>query len=298
MNMAFSAALAVHLAGSIRAARRNYRKRLKRCQKKFSETAVHDLRVETRRLLAMVDLLQTLSFEDSLKKTRKILKERLDMFAELRDTQVQLRLLKPLWREFPEARDLKKKLRQHERQIVSRVRHKIKTAKYTRVVRRLKALEKHLGKSVAAKSPRTSSGVISSALRQAFARVAALRQQVGRNDSAAIHRMRVAFKRFRYLSELLQPFLPQMTAERLRRMQKYQAMAGEIQDLEILLARLKQLIGDKEIQPATIMKLRSNLLQHRRRALVLFMERIDDLFKFQPDDGVGRKQTQPRIFSA
>ena len=46
-------ALATHLTASVRTMRRRYRKRLARCQKKFSETSVHHLRIETRRMLAL-----------------------------------------------------------------------------------------------------------------------------------------------------------------------------------------------------------------------------------------------------
>src|SRR5215510_8859246 len=94
--------LAVHLAGSVRAARRRYRKRLVRCQKKFSESAVHELRVEARRILALLDLLDAVHFGDSLRKLAKNFKRRLDAFDDLRDTHVQRRLLQPLWRDFPE----------------------------------------------------------------------------------------------------------------------------------------------------------------------------------------------------
>jgi hypothetical protein len=40
------------LTGALQAQWKRYRKKLKRCQQKFSEKAVHDSRVETRRLLA------------------------------------------------------------------------------------------------------------------------------------------------------------------------------------------------------------------------------------------------------
>jgi len=52
VNATFPPQLAGHLAESVRSARRRYRKRLARCQEKFSEKAVHGLRIETRRILA------------------------------------------------------------------------------------------------------------------------------------------------------------------------------------------------------------------------------------------------------
>ena len=110
MNPDFPAELARHLAESVRAARRRYRKRLARCQDKFSENAVHELRIETRRILALLDLLEALRCAAPLKKLRKTFKRRLDAFDDLRDTHVQQVLLKPLWKDFPEARPLKKHL--------------------------------------------------------------------------------------------------------------------------------------------------------------------------------------------
>ena len=106
MTARSSTSLAASLAGRVKAERRRYGKRLERGRRKFSEKAVHDLRVETRRLLALLDVLIALHFPGPLKKIRKVFKKRLDAFDELRDTHVQLLLLKPLCQEFPEAREL------------------------------------------------------------------------------------------------------------------------------------------------------------------------------------------------
>ena len=76
-----AASLAASLAIRLKAERRRYRKRLERCQRKFSESAVHELRVETRRLLALLDLMCALHNPGSLRKARKLFKERLDAHA-------------------------------------------------------------------------------------------------------------------------------------------------------------------------------------------------------------------------
>jgi len=83
---------------------RRYRKRLRQCQRRFSQEAVHDSRVETRRLLATVELLCAFIPERELKKARRALKKHLDAFDRLRDTQVQLTYVGHLLHEFPAAR--------------------------------------------------------------------------------------------------------------------------------------------------------------------------------------------------
>jgi CHAD domain-containing protein len=117
----------------------------------------------------------------------------------------------------------------------------------------------------------------------AFRRVVILRRQIKRNQPATIHHMRVAFKRFRYTAELLQPFLPHFTPERLARMKDFQTAAGNIQDVVVLLARLDKDIKSQELDSACIKNLRGELLHHERRAINSFMERIDELMDFEPE---------------
>lgn len=283
MSPEFPAALAVHLAGSIRIMRRRYRKRLARCQKKFSESAVHGLRIETRRLLAMLDLLGALRLRDSLKKTRKVFKKRLDAFDELRDTHVQLSLLKPLCRDFPEAREFDLLLLRHEKELIAQLHQNIEAVKQARLERRLKALEKQLRRSAKAKSRKAGDSLAASALRDAFARVVHLRRQIRRTNTKTIHQMRVAFKRFRYMSELLQPMLPSLTKRHLHRMQEYQSKMGDIQDMEVLLAGLKDSVVERCLSAGLMRNLRSELLCRRRRLIDVFLAAIDGLFDFDPD---------------
>ena len=79
-----------HLGHSLNTQWRRYRKRLKHCRERFSEAAVHDVRVEARRLLSTIELLGAFIPERDIKKVRRALKRHLDTFDRLRDTQVQL----------------------------------------------------------------------------------------------------------------------------------------------------------------------------------------------------------------
>jgi CHAD domain-containing protein len=50
---------------------------------------------------------------------------------------------------------------------------------------------------------------------------------------ATIHRVRVAFKSFRYMVEIVHPLLRNFPAENIKRMNDYQSLMGEIQDAEV-----------------------------------------------------------------
>jgi CHAD domain-containing protein len=294
VNATFPPKLATHLAESVRASRRCYRKRLERCQEKFSEKAVHNLRTETRRILASLSVIEALHFEGSLKKLRKTFKKRLDSYDDLRDTHVQLVLLKPLWPKFPEAGELKKQLCKCEQRLVSELSCEIQTAKSGKLNRGLKEIEKSLRQCAKNPPHGRSTAVAQTLLGGAFRRVLALRRHVKRNQPQTIHRMRVAFKRFRYTAELLRPFLPHFTSQRLARMKDFQAAAGDIQDVAVLLARLEKDVNNGDLDPACIRNLRAELLRHERSAVDSFMERIDELMDFEPELPVALK---PKIVS-
>jgi len=286
VNPNFPPKLASHLAESVGAARRRYRKRLARCQKKFSEKSVHDLRIDTRRILALLDLLETLHFGESLAKLRKTFKKRLDAFDDLRDTHVQRELLKPMWEKFPEAKDFKKHLRKCEKRLECEMSHDIKSAKSGGLNRCLKDIEKTLCQCASNAPVGGSAGQAQILLSAAFRRVVVLRRQIRRSKPATIHRMRIAFKRFRYTAELLQPFLPDFTDKRLQRMKDFQAAAGNIQDVAVLLERIDKDIEHEEINTASVKNLRKELSRCEQRAIDALMERIHELMNFEPKDSM------------
>jgi CHAD domain-containing protein len=289
--MKSSTALARHLAKSVRTMRRRYRKRLARCQENFSEAAVHNLRIQTRRMLALLDLLGALQIRDGMKKMRKVFKQRLDAFDRLRDTQVQLSLLRPLWRDFPETRNLDIWLRRRERRFILDLRHTIKAIRRRRIERRLKDLEKLLRKTArAGKSPMIKA-LAAAALTDAYARVLALRRRIRHDDTATIHRTRVAFKRFRYTSELLQPLFPRLTRKRLRKMQAFQSLMGDIQDVEVLLTELAQAIAKGHMRALDGRRLQQELNRRRQELITTFMTAVTKIHEFQPGKLMRRART-------
>jgi CHAD domain-containing protein len=145
----------------------------------------------------------------------------------------------------------------------------------------LKDVEKCLRSCADDRSRQDATQLAAAALRDTFRRVFALRRKVRASEPATIHHLRVCFKRFRYVSELLRPMLPWLTSALIDRMKEYQVAAGKIQDLEVLLARLAKLVAARKLSPAAVRNLRSELLRQKREAIDCFMARIDDLLEFE-----------------
>jgi len=208
---------------------KSYRAELKRCRAEFSNEAVHDLRVATRRMLALIQLLHSIAPRPRLQKLTRAFKDQLDEFDDLRDTQVILAEISEVMQELPQLHDFQKHLQFTEQKLLRTLRKKIKQMESSEVTKRIR-------KTHEAITAETGSE-LSSQIMQAIDDVYLLtKQRLGWVDltrPATIHRVRIAFKSLRYMIEIAQPVLNDFPVENLKRMNDYQSLMGEIQDAEV-----------------------------------------------------------------
>ena len=100
-----------------------YQDCFKLCQKDFSKEAVHDLRVATRRLLIMLEILETLFLGMKGRKLRRELKRQLDCLDELMDTQVQIAFVEEEMAEVDGITAFIKYLNRREASLLKQVEH-------------------------------------------------------------------------------------------------------------------------------------------------------------------------------
>ena len=261
---------------------RTFRSELKRCQKKFSEEAVHDLRVATRRLISTLDLVDRIHPETKLRKARRALKKQLDTFSPLRDVQVQLLSIEKMLPSFPELQGFYDSLMQREHKLVQRLSidlKGIKTGKIkARVARAAGQLEILLDTPAAQQEKRTEA---IQAVEIAFNRVVECKQAIDPSDSASIHRMRVAFKKFRYLVEALAPVLRYVTSQQLKAMDAFQGSMGDIQDADVLLTNVRTFARQRGTECEAALAHALEELFRRRTALIeSFLGSAATLFTF------------------
>jgi len=208
---------------------KNYRAELKRCRAEFSNEAVHDLRVATRRMLALIQLLNSISPRPRLQKLTRAFKDQLDEFDDLRDTQVILAEISEVMQELPQLHDFQKHLQFTEQKLLRTLRKKIKQMESSEVTKRIRKTHE----AIAAET----NSELGSQIMQAIDDVYLLtKQRLGWVDltrSATIHRVRIAFKSLRYMIEIAQPVLINFPIKNLKRMNDYQSLMGEIQDAEV-----------------------------------------------------------------
>ena len=279
-----------YLAASLRKQWKRYRKKLKCCQREFSQSAVHESRVETRRLISIVDLLGAFLADGPVRKTRRILKRHLDRFDELRDTHVQLLSLAKMLRIFPVLQPFHAALEEQERRAVKSTARRIKRIKAARLARLVAALAKGLEEAPKPGAHRRSGPTrLLQAVNWAFTRVVELRRSIDPRDTATIHRTRVAFKNFRYMVEALAPLFPGVSPRQFQAMKEYQSMMGDIQDNEVLLASFAAFRRKRRISPDSAGRFEEELLRRHQWLISAYLQNADHLFEFWPSSHRPRK---------
>jgi len=213
---------------------KSYRMELKRCRAEFSNEAVHDLRVATRRMLALIHLLDSLTPRPRLQKLIRVFKEQLDDLDDLRDTQVILAEISEMLHELPQLHDFQKRLQFTEEKSLRVLRKKIKQLESSEVARRIRKTHETI-------EAETNSDLRSQVIQAVDDVYLITKQRLGWVDlarSATVHRVRIAFKSFRYMVEIIQPLLKDFPIENLKLMNDYQALMGEVQDAEVFMQTL------------------------------------------------------------
>lgn len=250
-----------------------YRAELKRVRSEFAEEYVHDLRVAIRRLIAVVDMGRVVTGQKKIKKSQSLLKSHLDAFDHLRDTQVQLVIAEEIQSELPEIAVYIARLREREKKQSQHLEKRIKDFHSSRVSHQVARLTDVL---LAQNTPEAQTAIWA-AVDAAYARVVQRQRAVLPEDTTTIHRMRLAFKKFRYRVELVYDLLPNAPEDLLRRLHDYQSAMGEIQDAEVGLQMLNEFMIRSH---AEIPSVHARFIEMHQARIAAFLEQANDLQSF------------------
>jgi CHAD domain-containing protein len=229
--------------------RQKYRQEFNRARADFSEEAVHDLRVATRRILALLDLLRLLTPELPLKPIRRELKTQLDNLDRLRDTQVMLVEVRERMEILPSLASFQAYLEGEEQQALVEARKALGEINFVAVSRLnsdLLGLRQQLAGRDGVMDPLSAADAAFGTVTQRFAAVEPA-------VPPTFHSLRVAFKKFRYTVEILHSLAPGFPRGNLKLMGDYQTALGRIQDAEVMLAALGRFVrGDKTFDPTPV----------------------------------------------
>ncbi len=258
---------------------------LARCQKRANEPAIHDLRVAIRRLIATLRLADVVLPDEAITKHRRMLRSTLREFNALRDVHISLLAMNDLQRRIPPASSYVKVLRLRERTVLRDAARQLKLVKTRGIETAITEIQQSLLKISADPILRPAARTMMlGAYAQSFSRVVRARQAVRADDPSTIHRLRVAFKRLRYMSEVLQPLLPWLNARRRKAMHAYQTAMGEIQDLEVLTGGVRAFASSMPLTSRlSMLTVQEALFLRRKEKIDAFLRTADAVEMFWSD---------------
>jgi CHAD domain-containing protein len=269
---------------------KTYRGELKRCQKEPGEEAIHDLRVATRRLLALVDMLRVVSPHPRLQKLRRTFKNQLDSLDELRDTQVMLMEVAHTLAHVPELAPFQKYLAKREKRLLKSTAKAIQSFKTANVRKRLDSTRKALLKMGTENDGQKSSlQIVDEAYKAALRRF----RRIEPAQPATIHRARIAFKKFRYMVEIVHPLAANFPEDNLKQMHAYQGLMGDIQDLEVFIAALDDFADkDASYDPGPVRRFYQQRHAEAINAYIEDMQQINIFWRPAPDSSFPWEERQ------
>lgn len=271
------------LASSLQDRWQSYHQQLQLCRHQFSEEAVHELRVATRRLMALLTLLSSVSPGAMGETATRILKSQLKALNDLRDTHVQRAFFQEQIPRFPELFLVCDFLQRRERRLVKVVDSKLEGFKTRKLDKAISSLRADLHSQSADWSrPTQLLAAVMRGTTKAFAVAVARHGAIDPADPVTIHRTRVAFKRFRYMVECLSPAFTGLGKRALRPLAIYQRRMGILQDLEIMRHCLERFSKDHEGTEDLLRPFCRQLQRRRTRSLRRFLRSADHLLNFWP----------------
>ncbi len=232
-------AIATQLASALRDQLQRFSKMLHRCQRAFSEEAVHDARVSCRRLIAQLTLVRAAMGDPGVELMLQTLKRLLKSLGDLRDVQVQKSALADGLHRHPEIAGLWIELARREDDLIRAGSERVarfKLGRLERQVRKLCAALEDPVMQLGAKSSLREAAI--RALWGAFDEVLRRQRAIVASRPNTVHRVRVAYKKFRYMVDSMPPALGCVSAEQLSGMAAQQRAMGEIQDVAVGLRML------------------------------------------------------------
>ncbi len=258
-----------------------YQKIALKIAKTASEDSVHDLRVLTRRILAVLHIIEKSAPALRAKKIKKRLKKNLRQLAPLRDLHIQIQLLERLLPDYPEAVLFLNQYKKKEKKSAKKIKKKFESVKLRKLRKRLDFVETQIENLL--KEPESASHGLSIGLSEvnlAFSKVVDRKNKLNLSDFSTVHQMRMAFKKFRYLLEILRPVLPEINKKRKKEMKSFQKQMGEIQDLEVLMENLKSFKPRGAEKALFLKKMTADLEEKQKLLASKFIPASEKIYSF------------------
>jgi CHAD domain-containing protein len=255
---------------------KNFSVAWKNARTKASEKSVHDLRVSTRRLIAILELGKTLSTDAGIAKLQRRFKKVLKGMGPLRDTQVLLVQVARI----PKTTlvgDFKKTLVRRERREIDDIRGELKRGRKQKLSKAVDGVRSEFGhEAFGQEKVHRSIERVLTARGNALLKAQRRFHRSQPTNEELLHEMRIALKKFRYVVEAAQPVLGDDAKTRARELHGFQQLIGDSRDVELLRNALEKWANKKGKKIAVVPAL-DRLEQQRDALLKKIMDSLTEM---------------------
>jgi len=242
--------------------------RLEETKKEITADSLHDLRVATRRLNAVLSLVRSLTGK---KIREKELKRMMRLTSDLRDSHVRLQLLNSI-REGGDDGFIKICEEITNREIGRKeviVFQDIKEFPISKLKNNLKDIY----------VPKDNKDKVLNILAELFENFYSYRDDAIKGDEFFLHKMRISLKKLRYTAEIIDPLFPFINKDILDKMHQVQQFMGDIHDIDVLVRFINQITVPPELNTHRE-KYINKLLTRREGLFTLFCANVGDIIEF------------------
>lgn len=266
------------------------------CRKTPSRGAVHELRIDARRLQALIEVLghATEAPDKPRRRLARIAGKPLPALAPLRDDQVQRRRVARAPGS-PGMETLLNHVRRREARHEKRARRKVGRIDLASAERMARRVRKGVVRRQGAPTPQERTLLLLTAVDTAATGVRSRLARLDADTPRTLHKLRIALKHFRYILEIAEEVSPQVHVVSQRTLRSLQRRLGLVHDADVLLARIDRFTSRErrhreEVQAfrQTIESARAGHLRGLSRSLPALRHALTDLAARASSDTVAR----------
>ncbi|MFT7879009.1 MAG: CHAD domain-containing protein [Sulfurimonas sp.] len=247
--------------------------------------ALHQFRIRMRKLRAVLQEFEVFFDPEWLKKHKRLLADLMEQTNDKRDNDVLLSDIDAFAKKVSSKN--KKSLDQWKKSLQKKEKNLEKTLLLfmngDQLSAELIALREHFNTEtiyhVSARQPLilVAITIIDQKIREIIAQGKELTAQ---SQKKAYHKLRIEFKKLRYLLELLSPVIPQKKLDKvLSHLKKVQTILGEINDLQIQKNELKSLCEHCKGKKKKSLERLKKQMKHREKKRIKAFQKVFDRFK-------------------
>lgn len=268
------------IASSIDGSWAVYTGKMAECKKKFSEESVHDFRVSIRRFYTLLEVVGNFFDSPYLHEIKPLLKKKLKMFSPLRDTQVMVLSVQEIRHQYPELNLFFYDLLKKEEVFIEEIRNSVKRLNPNEAEGIVFFLKLDFKNKCDINVLTTRN--LKKLIGNTFDNIRALLKEVDSLHPSTIHRVRLAFKRFRYMVEHLREVL-RIEEEYLKELKDIQTIMGLIQDNEVLYTNIRKFAEQqREIPTRAFREALDHVTKEGYELIDRFMNRTDEIYHLWP----------------